>query len=223
MARSLAARGMDCLLIDHDTHPANNIARPKIASEISCIFDLFDVHGFDLPCCTWSRARRAPKWSSFPSPLRSAAYLMGLPDLGDKDQQKVALHNMLFRRTIQWAKLSIRNGCSGYIENPYPSMLWLTKQVKSLCRMGATFVDFEFCQYGRNVRKRTKLLAWGPAFDGLELRICEGKQGVCSRTHRKHITLTGVANGRFLSSLAQVYSREFTDAVASQLYKSASP
>ena len=117
MARSLAARGMECLLIDSDTYPHNNLARPKIASEISEVFDHFDLHGFDLPCCTWSRARRAPRWSPMPSALRSNASLMGLPDLCDRDKQKVALHNVLLRRTVQWAKRSIRNGCSGYIEN----------------------------------------------------------------------------------------------------------
>ena len=179
--------------------------------------------GIDLPCCTWSRARRAPRESRFPSALRSQVSLMGLPHLNARDRSTIALHNNLYRHSMRYAKGSIVAGKSGYIENPRSSLLWRTRGVKRLLKLGAYFLDLDMCQYGRQYKKSTRLLVWGDAWNNVSFKRCHGKHGICSRTGRKHICLSGLQDGRWRSSTAQIFSRQFGDAVASQVFYSEMP
>ena len=80
LATALTEQGVESLLLDVAHSKRNNIASKRVASTIDSCLLLFDIHGFELPCNTWSRARRAPKESPFPFPLRSNVHLMGLPD-----------------------------------------------------------------------------------------------------------------------------------------------
>ena len=144
---------------------------------------------------------------------------MGLPGLGEKDRATVNLHNALYRNTIRWAKGSLRANKSGYIENPSTSMLWRTRGVAQLQKMGAYFLQLDFCQYGRPYRKRTKFLVWGNAWTDVELMSCTGKGCICSRTGRRHINLSGLQNGRWRSSAAQIYSKEFGQTLSRQLFR----
>ena len=139
LAAELAKEGMDALLIDTAHSPQNNLANARVARTIDGILPLFDLLGIDLPCCTWSRARRAPRHSPFPSALRSNQFIMGLPDLPERDRSTLALHNKLYRLSIRWAKGSLCAGKSGYIENPATSMLWKSKGVRRLIKLGAYF------------------------------------------------------------------------------------
>ena len=54
-------------------------------------------------------------------------------------------------------------------------MLWKTRGVRRLLKLGAKFVDCDMCQYSRQYKKATKLLVWGPAFDNIILRKCDGR------------------------------------------------
>ena len=221
LATALAEQGVESLLFDVAHSKRNNIASKRVASTIDGCLLLFDIHGFDLPCSTWSRARRAPKESSFPSPMRSNLHPMGLPDLSAKDHCTALLHNKLHRSVIKWSTKSLIAGKSGYIENPIGSILWNTRGIRRLERLGARFLVVDMCQYGRQCKKATKLLVWGPAFDDVEFLRCSGHKGICSRTRKKHVVLSGVQHGQFRSSAAQVYSLEFGRSMALQLYKNA--
>ena len=80
LASSVARIGGVATVVDFARHSNNDIANSRVAEDVSLLIDTADVLGVDLPCCTWSRARRAPVHSSMPSAARSNQYLMGLPD-----------------------------------------------------------------------------------------------------------------------------------------------
>jgi len=83
------------------------------------------------------------------------------------------------------------------------------------------FVDLDMCQYDAQWRKPTRLLIWGPSRFSFRMSRCQGHEGICSRTHKPHLKLTGVTHGAFVTAQAQVYTWTFSDAVVRQLLQGA--
>ena len=192
LAESFARRGGLSIVFDLDRHPENDLSKRKICGDIDGLVSVCDILGVDLPCCTWSRARRAPPTSPFPSAVRSNQFLMGLPDLNHRDQALIRRHNFMYRQAIKWIRAHIARGGSGYLENPLTSMLWKTRGVQRLLKItGVRLVDFNMCQYNTSWRKGTRMLVWGPWADHFPALKCTGTSGLCSRTHRPHVTLSG--------------------------------
>eukprot|EP00972_Heterocapsa_arctica_P056821 8387702-Heterocapsa_arctica.AAC.1 len=67
---------------------------------------LLSIFWIGIVCASWSRARRAPVWSSWPSPLRGDTpdLLFGLTGLSAKDQQRVKEGNAQVRWLIRILK-----------------------------------------------------------------------------------------------------------------------
>ena len=204
-------------MIDLAKDPRNDLSNRAVAKQVTAVVSQFDVLGVDILCNTWSRARRAPVWSSMPSALRDNSHLFGLPHLNDRDRNTVRKHNFMYRKCMEYATLSINANRSGWIENPRTSMLWKTPGIKRLLRLGGRFVEAHFCQYGTSYKKATRFLVWGPKSGDVVLSTCCGRKGVCSRTGRKHIELTGIRRGKFLTSAAQVYPLGLCRSLMSQL------
>lgn len=133
--------------------------------------------------------------------------LWGLKGLGPKDSEKVRVHNLLFFETMTLMRLLIRRGLPVLLENPATSRLWLCPQLQRLIRLrGGEVCKVDYCQYGQPWRKRTTFVAFNlPPLQGT-LKLCCGVGGVCSRTHKPHLRLEGVAaSGQFKTLLAQAY------------------
>ena len=167
--------------------PWNDLSNRAVAKQVAAVVSQFDVLGVDILCNTWSRARRAPVWSSMPSALRDNSHLFGLPHLNDRGRNTIRKHNCMCRKCMEYATLSINAKRSGWIENPRTSMLWKTPGIKRLLRLGGRFVDAHFCQYGTSYKKATRFLVWGPKSGDVVLSTCCGRRGVCSRTGRRHV------------------------------------
>ena len=145
---------------------------------------------------------------------------MGLPHLSPKDRSFVNKHNVMFRRAMNWAKRHQKSGGSGYIENPLTSMLWKTRTVRSMINTGnCVLLRYDMCQYGTQYKKPTRLLCWGPWIQWASFKTCVGRS-VCSRTARPHFSLTGIVDGVFRTSAAQVYPTTFTNHLAYEIIKS---
>ena len=140
---------------------------------------------------------------------------MGLLDFEGRDKSLVQKQNFTFCQAIKWISQQASLGGSGYLENPLTSMLWRTRALQRLTRRaGFVVVDFDMCQYNCAWRTPTRLLCWGARTSSLQLKRCSGLKGISSRTHRPHVTLSGVASGRFRTSAAQVYPSAVTDVLA---------
>ena len=218
MARAAAMHSMGSLLVDLADNDANNLSRPSRWKPLLEFIPFSLLIGIDLPCATWSMARRAPQSSSMPSPLRGAGeHLWGLPSLSDKDQQKVHDANHQLRGAVRLIRRSIAECGTGYLENPASSRVWKVPSVIALIASGrAELLCFDQCQYGTAWRKRTRFLVWGK-LRGLILNRCSGKGGMCSRSGRPHLQLTGASGGQFRSSHAQVFTLELGSAVFQHL------
>ena len=175
--QAVAEYGGDAALVDLSSHSKNDLSNRRVAAEVGNICDTFDCLGIDICCNSWSRARRAPPWSSMPSALRSNDHLMGLPSLNERDKNLVSKHNFLYRRAIEYATRSIQANKSGWIENPLTSMLWKTRGIQKLLRLGARFVETHFCQYGCSYKKATRFIVWGPKSGDVVFSKCTGKMG----------------------------------------------
>ena len=138
---------------------------------------IFYVH-IGLPCQSWSRARRAD--GRGPGPLRDdGQFLMGLPNLSDKDRLKVTQGNRLMYNSVRILRACIQSDVLWSLENPMTSRVWKAKAVKGIAKHGI-FHRADFCQYGCSWRKATYFLCT-PRLP-LSLKQCTGPKGFCSRT-----------------------------------------
>ena len=119
LAASVARQGGVSTVVGFARDSSNEISNSKVAEDVNQLVDTADVLGFDLPCNSCWRARRAPQHSSFPSAVRSNQHLMGLPGLSEKDQKFVNKHNVILRRSMNWARKHQAQGGSGDRESAY--------------------------------------------------------------------------------------------------------
>lgn len=202
--------------IDSCYGPQFDLTKPKIQKEIVKLIKsgLVQYVWLGTPCNSWSRARRND--GRGPGPLRDdTTGLMGLPNLSEKDNIKVAIGNSLMKFSAYIFRLCVQLHIPVALENPHTSRLWLTPQLRHLlnhkyCNWGFT----DFCQDGTMWRKRTRIL-WAHVELRQALKQCAGKNGVCSRSHQRHEQLMGSANGQFKTLLAQPYPHRLCQRLAS--------
>ena len=189
-----------------------------------------DCVGIDLPCATFSSARRAPLSSTMPHRLRrrNPKEMFGLRGLSGADLEKARAGNRQVKHAIRTVKQCLRQGKSGYLENLVGSMVWylldraLSKEFKS---GKLHFVVFDMCQYGTRWKKPTELLLFGPRAKHVQLNRCQQQRGLCSRTMSTHDQLSSsvscaygiLPNGAWRTSLAQVYPKAFIKSLLRQL------
>lgn len=208
-AKFFSKHGGEAVVVDLDDSPSNDLGIHPTWNEIDKILHMVDIVGIDLPCNTWSRARRAPWWSRMPKPLRKPGnFIFGLPGLSFNDAAKVTQANISFRRAIRIIRRCLKTGKRGYLENPWPSMVWTTPEIQRLLRDSRVhLVKADMCQYDCAWKKPTGILFWNVV--PTSFMCCNGKQ-VCSRTNKHHLQLSGISGGKFLTQQAQIYSKRFS-------------
>ena len=106
------------------------------------------------------------------------------------------------------------------MEDPATSWAWLVL-AKMLTREIASgkyrVIVCDMCGYGTAFKKPTRLLLWGKFAHRVELRLCNGKRGLCGHSGVPHLQLTGVQNGLVLTHHAQVYCKKCVADVLGQL------
>ena len=149
-------------VIDLSDSPENDLGLHSKWNPILKHIDDFDFFGIDLPCNTWSRARRAPPWSQMPKPLRKpGTFIYGLPIYLHRIFKKSA-RQYHAERSVQLIRKCLRRGKAGYLENPRSSMLWKTPEIQRLlCDSRVQLIYLDMCQYGTQWKKPTTLLWCG--------------------------------------------------------------
>lgn len=168
------------------------------------------------PCTTWSRAR---KHDGGPPPLRDDdVYLFGYQHLSSHDMFKLDQGNQLLDVSDQIAHLCRALQVPWVLENPASSRIWLTPQLQSLVKEGASFITTDFCGFGMPWKKSTGLLfQFLPNLNTIS-RHCHTCHGRCEFTGRKHVILTGKdASGIWYTRRAQPYPFEFCHHIAKSL------
>lgn len=210
-AKHFSQRGGTALVCDLDFSPKNDLSKFSVWNQFLAIVHLFHFVGIDLPCNTWSRARRAPPWSRMPKPLRDKQFIFGLPHLSEADSRKVQAANRMFFGAFRMIRKCLRLGLAGYLENPATSFVRHTPQIQRLLRDSRIqLVTLDMCMYSCQWKKPTRLLLWNMA--PASFLRCHGTH-CCSRTHKPHLQLSGISGKRFLTEQAQVYSHAFSKAL----------
>ena len=207
--------GGESILVDFSSSKQNDLGKPSRWRDVLTLAAFSTMVGIDLPCNTWSRARRAPWWSKMPSPLRgdNPDNIFGLGGLNQSDFEKVSAANHMVRGALKLIRFCLKRGIPGYLENPLTSRLWKVPAIQQLLRQGkAFFVRADMCQYNTQWRKPTGLLIWHCSL--FSMNTCWQKPK-CKRTAKPHLQLTGVKNGKFLTHQAQVYTKDFASSLIS--------
>lgn len=174
-----------------------------------------DVLGLDMPCASWSSARR---WDGGPPPLRGDDWDAsiftgdsgwGRQDLRRHDQDKASEGNYLLLMTCILCVSAFLNGVPGYIENPASSRVWKSPLMKVLLHaVNGTFHTVSFCRYGTQWRKDTTFMTWLLPADSWAPRRCSTPSGRCVRSGKRHVLLSGKVKQTYKTLIAQPYPFE---------------
>ena len=131
------------------------------------------------PCGTCSAARnkrhRDLEAAGYvlPQPVRSRAFLMGLPTNRGLDAAKVAAANTLYYATLEIAKLCLQFDIMFSLENPENSLFWETDPIQELFRLCNGYHNiFQSCMMGGDRDKRTKWWSSKPNFNAFNV-MCD--------------------------------------------------
>ena len=166
------------------------------------------------PCGSFSAARRAPRESRMPSAVRSRTFPWGLPDLDGPDVRVAEVGNSLAKVTYRIISHAIRHRIPFTLENPATSLLWqLPCFVRLLRGPHARATILDQCQYGAACRKRTQIVASTLLDTSMLCRRC-GQRGLCTRTRRPHVVLSGKEGGAWMTGSAKVYPAGLCTSIA---------
>lgn len=215
ITRAFNSHGIATFPIDICLFPSHNV----LAADVEhCIFNWIRSGRVTciwcgMPCTTFSRARKFDGLG--PEPLRTEHFLWGRPDLRYSDRVKVQTGNRLLLFSLRLLRLCEQFQIPYILENPYSSMAWEMSCLKRFVEQyHPSFVVLHYCQFGELWKKPTSLMHNYVDLSAVGVQ-CNTQQGLCSRTGRKHIPLSGVdANGCFMTLRAQPYPFAFCKQVA---------
>lgn len=214
--------GLQAFPIDICFFPSHNVLRKDVEFSIQNFLRSGRVEfvWLGMPYTTFSRARRDDGIG--PLPLRSSEHIWGLPELNPCQLRKLRDGNALFLFSMRILRLCTELRIPYVIENPETSMAWeVPAMQKFISTTHAKECSLDFCMFGEPWKKPTKLVYNFLSLDALGKK-CTSQTHVCSKTHRPHVPLKGVANnGKFMTLLAQPYpwrlAAAFADVVATAL------
>jgi hypothetical protein len=215
LSKAFAARGFIVVAWDILYSPLHDLTLREARVGLVRLCLAADIVWLGIPCDTFSRARRFD--GRGPRPLRDNDNLRGFPDLEGKNLQRLQLANVVTDFAWYLVRRLRARGIPGAVENPLTSMLWLLPTPLALCQHSeVSLLRIDFCQYGTPWRKATRLLSWHWPLLSAVAKQCSGTGGVCSKSHDKHITLSGTdSSGQWMTRLAQPYPRPLCRAIAS--------
>ena len=213
--------GKPTISIDHDRN-RHSAWKPIIKIDLSlpeqCAVLLewilnrrIDFAWLALPCGTGSRARDIIIPGG-PPPLRSEAFVRGLPNLTERDLQRVLTANSIYDNghVLILALLSV--GAKVVVENPSRSWLWSFPEYQQLLQLGLFDVEFQHCKWNGSEPSRNK---W------TRLRTNEKSllqlQGPCKALH-EHLPW-GRQGSKFVTADEAEYPMAMCEAITTCLYQ----
>ena len=145
-----------------------------------------------VPLCEcFTIARRAPQWSKFPHALKSHTHPMGLPGLGEKDAELVAVSNAIMYFVLRIIRVCNKHNVPWMLEHPASSYMFRCPPFAKLLSARSSVSEIiDQCQYGTSFRKPTKLAMGCGCISRLYLvSRCRPVGGFCSRLKCPHCRL----------------------------------
>ena len=165
------------------------------------------------PCTTFTAMQNLRRGG----PLRSAQYPWGVPGLPAPQRAAVDAGNIFLRFSVSVLAICKRLGIVGVMENPGGSLLWTNPIVQEGLRWKhSCLYTVDYCRYGTEWRKRTRLWAVNADLEGSS-RTCQGSHAACSESGKPHTVLMGRRRGVHLTKLAESYPHRWCNAISSDL------
>ena len=166
---------------DIERTPSCDLLDPKQRSLAASEAAKADAVMVAMDCSTLSRARERPipGVARPPQPLRDAAHVWGLPNLGERDAKRVADANILIQFTADVAQAGHRGGAGVVLENPRRAWYWHIPEIAALLDLpGWQDVDYMACCLGAARAKQQRLRT--------NVDELSSARGECRHTHDKH-------------------------------------
>ena len=139
--------------IDLLNDPRHDVLDPQFRALILRVLATGRVVWLHLgtPCSSFSQAVTPP--------YRTALYPEGLPGLNDTAAFKVTIGNRLLEASLEMHNVQfLADNGSGH-ENPRGSFQWRMAMMIQFCfHWGTIFYDSDYCQYGKEWLKPTRLM-----------------------------------------------------------------
>jgi hypothetical protein len=117
-------------------------------------------------------------------------YPEGKPGLDKNNRELLTLHNRVTTNTFDLLRTCYGHGIPHSLEQPFQSVMLYTKAYKAWEALGPDSVTLDYCMYGMNYRKRTKLMSWQPDGENLLGTL----KRMCNKSHT-HVVLSGWKHG----------------------------
>ena len=211
--------GWGVVALDIAHGPFGDLLNPKVSRLVRSWITsgIVRVLWLGTPCSSWSRARHDIDGGG----PRSRQHIWGRPGLPPAEQVRVDLGNATARLSGRFISDAHRAGVATVLENPRSSMLWMCPPISRLLKVG-NLVSTDFCQFGAAWRKRTGLASWSACDLSPAVRLCCGRNFLCSRTHKPHMILKGRApSGASWTKIAEPYPVQFARAAWTALDRAA--
>ena len=152
-----------------------------------------------------------------PRKLRDEDKPLGIQGLSPADAAVAKLGNTLSRRSAAIITACIDNKVPGCEENPKNSFLWLVHGRVARERLPSVHACyFDQCSFGALCRKSTRIDFWHATPPASFSSRCHG-QKECSFTGSRHLRLTGLSDGTFVTAKAATYPVKLANALAKTL------
>ena len=178
------------------------------------------------PCETMCSARHGRPGDGTPVPLRNRKdHIWGIPGLPVLDRLKLEEGNRIIRACLKYRDLFRRYHVPCGLENGDLRMLWAVPEVAEEMHC-AKVLKVSYCMMGKPFRKTTRLVVWCMKNEAVfekqaklcrEEYLCTSLGGVCKRTQKKHLVLTGWCRGKALTQFGETYPRKFVNVIAKVL------
>ena len=189
VARALEKLGFACKSFDIINGQHQDLCSRKVKKQLKQDAQRGKLRAAMLgpPCTSFSVARDRT------AVIRTQQFPWGLQNVSEKDREKLDIGNACMKAAIELISFFHKLGIPWILEHPASSKAWYLPELRSFLGRAYVYeVTCDFCQYGTAWRKRTRLLCGH--CDGLDLvrisKMCSGR-GVCSRTRKPHLQLTG--------------------------------
>ena len=210
--RQMTSRGIVVFELDIRREAASDLTLRRVQKTVRrwVTRGLVAALWLGTPCTSFSRAReRGPGGA-----IRSQLFPCGLPEVSQKDKEKIRVGNILVRFSTSIFEEARRRGIPVALENPWTSRLWMMPGIQRLLKLkDVRWRKLDFCAYRMPWQKRTGLM-----YANVDLSpacVCCTGRGVCSFTNRPHVILKGCdEQGRVRTLVAEPYPRPLCNVLA---------
>ena len=178
--RACEARGLGTVAVNVARHRLDDLSDPQLLKVLMGWVRASAVLGVwaSLPWATWA-----------PGPLRIRKFdsVLHVSRASEAAGRAVRVANALAESTVKLIAECIFRRVPIIFMHPESSLVWRHPRLSPLLASASSSCSLDSCMYAGRVRQRIHLVGWGVRDLGRLARRCLCAQGLCDRSHRRHL------------------------------------